>query len=340
MRRRELGIIILAAGVGKRMKSKTPKVLHPICGRPMLFYVLETAFKLNPSKAVVVVGPKMEAGFKIRRLEDWKIGKWEFVVQEPAQGTGDAVLCAESSFNDFSGSILVLCSDVPLLTLNTLNQLIKFHSESGGVATVLTAITPDPGSYGRVIRVKSKEQAASRKTQNSRLKKIVEATDASESIKKIDEVNTGIYVFEKFALFDALHKIKPSNVQSEYYLTDTIEILCKNGKEVYGFCADDWREVIGINTRKELSLVEGILQAQIIERHQLNGVTIKKPETVVIDFDVKIGSDTIIQSGVQLLGRTEIGEDCEIGANTIIADSVISSGTTIGDSSNIRDARV
>jgi bifunctional UDP-N-acetylglucosamine pyrophosphorylase/glucosamine-1-phosphate N-acetyltransferase len=264
--------------------------------------------------------------------------KIEFVVQDPPRGTGDAVLCAEKIFKDFEGSILVLCGDVPLLKPITLDKLIEFHKSNKevrpqGVATVLTTIVPEPASYGRVVKSKVKSQ-------KSKIKRIVEATDADESIKKIDEINTGIYIFEKRGLFDALHKIKPSNVQGEYYFTDTIEILCNEGKEVYGFVTEDWQEVIGINTRKALSEVESILQAQIIERHQFGGVTIKNYTTTVIDFDVKIGADTVIHHGVQLLGTTQIGEDCEIGANTIIKNSVISSGTKIGDNSTIEDATI
>lgn len=336
---RLLGVIILAAGVGKRMKSKIPKVLHPICGKPMLSYVLDTAVRLKVAKIVVVIGAKMEDEIKNLRVQGFKGSKVEFVVQDPPLGTGDAVLCSESVFNELDGglrqqgSILVLCGDVPLLTLHTISKLVKFHNDTGGVATVLTTIPPDPGSYGRIVR-------SGVRGQKSEVKKIVEVTDASPKIKKICEINTGIYIFDKSALFDALHKIKPSNVQKEYYLTDTIEILCKSGKGVYGYNASDWREVIGINTRKTLSEVESMLQAQIIQRHQLNGVTIKKPDTVVIDFDVKIGADTVIHPGVQLLGNTEIGEGCEIGANTIIACSFISSGTTIGEGSNIKDARL
>ncbi|MBI4722423.1 MAG: NTP transferase domain-containing protein [Candidatus Stahlbacteria bacterium] len=341
---KSLGVIILAAGVGKRMKSNLLKVLHPICGRPMLSYIIDTAVGLSPEKIVIVSSPKMEEeilrfaqndrwGRNDKEFKSSKVqwNKIEFVIQDPPRGTGDAVMCAESIFSDFDGPILVLCGDVPLLKSDTLNNLIKFHNTNKGAATVLTTIVPDPASYGRVVKSKIKNQ-------KSKVKKIVEATDASESIKRIDEINTGIYIFDKSLLFDTLHKIKPSNVQGEYYLTDTIEILCNEDKEVYGFLTNDWQEVIGINTRKTLADVESMLQAQIIEHHQLNGVAIKNHTT--IDFGVKIGSDTIIHSGAFLLGNTQVGENCEIGANTAVEDSIISSGTIIGANSDIRNAKL
>jgi bifunctional UDP-N-acetylglucosamine pyrophosphorylase/glucosamine-1-phosphate N-acetyltransferase len=318
---KKLGIIILAAGEGKRMKSKIPKVLHHLCGKPMLLYVVDVGLKLKPSKIVIVISPKIN-----EMIEEIQQPPIQYVIQDPPRGTGDAVLTAEHLFNDFGGNILILCGDVPLIKLDTLTQLIKFHCKNKGEATILTAEVQDPSLYGRIVR------------KGEEVVKIVEDKEASPKEKEIREINTGIYVFEKRALFLALHQVTPLNMQSEYYLTDTIEILCKKGKKVYTLKTPNWQEVLGINTRKALAEVERILQKKIIEHHQLSGVTIKNPGNTVIDFDVKIGTNTLIYPGVQLRGRTCIEKDCEIGANTIIIDSTISSETKIGENSTIKDA--
>lgn len=314
-----LSIIILAAGVGKRMKSDVPKVLHPICGRPLLSYVVETAQALKPRKIVLVVG-----------REDGQIKKFfkkaHFVVQYPPLGTGDAVIQTQPVFQKFDGSILVLCGDVPLLTKATLTALIRFHYKVKAVATVLTAVVPEPSLYGRIIR------------RGDELLKIVEDQDASPSEKKINEINSGIYVFDKLFLFEALQEIKPSNTQKEYYLTDIIEILHKKGLSVATYKAPDYHEVLGINTRKALVDVQSILQSRIITRLQLEGVTIKNPNTTNIDFDVQVGRDTIIYPGAQILGSTKLGKGCEIGANVKIVNSKISSGSQIGEGSTIENA--
>jgi len=314
--------IILAAGIGKRMKSRIPKVLHPICGKPMLFYVVQTAISLKPAKLVVVVSPEMD---EIKGLFS-KGHTPKFIVQDLPLGTGDAVIKTQSVFQNFDGSILVLCGDVPLITVATLTKLVKFHHKMGAAATVLTAVVQEPSLYGRII------------CNGDKIIRIVEDADAVQSEKEINEINTGIYVFEKTPLFDALHKIQPLNTQNEYYLTDTLELLHKKGLPVYPFRAPDCQETIGINTRKTLTEVEQILQFRIIEHLQLEGVTIENPETVRIDADVKIGSDTVIHPGARILGQTQIGDGCEIGANTLIANSKLSSRTKIGDGSSIENA--
>ncbi|MDD2889949.1 MAG: bifunctional UDP-N-acetylglucosamine diphosphorylase/glucosamine-1-phosphate N-acetyltransferase GlmU, partial [bacterium] len=170
--------------------------------------------------------------------------------------------------------------------------------------------------------------------------KIVEAVDANKEEKKINEINSGIYVFDKKELFSALHKINPSNAQKEYYLTDTIEIIQKKGLGVYGFAASDWQEVMGINNRKELTERELILQKRIIEKMQLKGVTIRNPSNTRIDWDIEIGENTIIETGVELLGKTFVGKNCILGRNARIINSKISDGSEIGEDSNIEDAEL
>ena len=232
------------------MKSSIPKVLHPLCGKPMISYVVDTARSLNPTKIVIVVGVKSgEMKETLKRVGNVDL---QFVTQYPPHGTGDAVMCAEQALKGYNGSVIVLCGDVPLLERNTISRLVEFHESKQRAATVLTAVLPDPFSYGRIVK------------EGDKVLKIVEQRDASDAEKEIDEINTGIYVFEKSFLFEALRKVKPSNAQQEYYLTDTVQVLCKEGKDVYGFSAPDWREVTGINTQKTLAEMEQALQARNI----------------------------------------------------------------------------
>lgn len=240
---RDLAAIVLAAGKGVRMKSDLPKVFHEILGEPMLTYVLGTVKKLKPLKTFVVVGHQ-------RRLimdyyKDWPI---TFVVQAEQLGTGHAVLQAGSFLEDFSGDVLVLAGDVPLLSEKTLRRLIDFHVENKAAATDLTAELPDAGNYGRVVRKEDGE-----------IIKIVEKKDATPEELKIREINTGTFCFEKEALFAALKEVRAENAQQEYYLTDTIEILRKKGLPVFAFRADNPSETLGINTKEELVAVEKIL---------------------------------------------------------------------------------
>ncbi|MCK4352307.1 bifunctional N-acetylglucosamine-1-phosphate uridyltransferase/glucosamine-1-phosphate acetyltransferase [candidate division WOR-3 bacterium] len=334
---KSFSVVILAAGVGKRMKSKTPKVMHNMCGRPMLFYVVDTAKRLKPEKIVLVVGKKIDKKYFIGAYCNTPL---QFVVQDPPLGTGDAVLKTESMFKDVEAyrlsrrakagntPLLILCGDVPLLKSSTLRELIKFHYKIKASATVLTAIVPDPSLYGRIIR------------RGNKLIKIVEDQDASPEEKEISEINSGIYVFEKTPLFEALQEIKPVNAQKEYYLTDTIEILRKKGLPVSAYKTPDYHEVLGINTRRTLTEVENILQDRIIENFQLEGVTVEEPETTHIDFDVQIGKDTLIHPRAHILGNTKIGKNCEIGAGTRIRNSKISPGTIIGEDSSIENAQL
>jgi bifunctional UDP-N-acetylglucosamine pyrophosphorylase/glucosamine-1-phosphate N-acetyltransferase len=239
----ELAVIILAAGKGTRMRSDLPKVFHEIMGEPMLSYVLRAVEKLSPAKTLVVVGHMREL------IMDYYKGRpVQFVVQAEQRGTGHAVMQAEPVLRNFSGNILVLAGDVPLISERTLARLIDFHTKNKAAVTDLTAQLPDAGSYGRIIR-----QA------NGDFEKIVEKKDATAEQLKIQEFNTGTFCFEKEALFSALKEVRSDNSQQEYYLTDTVEILRKKGRPVFAFLTENPSETLGINTRDELVAVEKIL---------------------------------------------------------------------------------
>jgi len=235
--------VILAAGKGVRMKSDLPKVFHEILGEPMLTYVLNTVKKLSPLKIMVVVGHQRQ--LIIDYYKDWPV---EFVIQEQQLGTGHAVMQVEPQLKDFSGNVLVLAGDVPLLSEKTLRELIGFHIKNNASATDLTAVLEDAGNYGRIIR-----------KENGEIIKIVERKDASPEELKIREINTGTFCFDKEALFDTLKKVRADNAQKEYYLTDTIEILKNTGLPVFACRAENPSETLGINTKEELIRIEKFL---------------------------------------------------------------------------------
>lgn len=240
---KDLVVIVLAAGKGVRMKSDLPKVFHEILGEPMLTYVLETVKKLAPQATYLVVGHKRD--LIMDYYKDWDL---KFVIQEEQLGTGHAVMQVKPYLDNFSGTVLVLNGDVPLLSEVTLRKLIDFHRKSKAAVTNLTAELEDPGSYGRIVR-----------SEKGEILKIVEKKDASLEELKIREINTGTFCFEKSALFTALAEVRPDNAQQEYYLTDTLEILRKKGFPVYAFRASDPSETLGVNSKEELVSVEKIL---------------------------------------------------------------------------------
>lgn len=233
----------MAAGKGVRMKSDLPKVFHEILGEPMLTYVLETVKKLSPWKTFVVVGHQRQ--LIMDYYKDWPL---KFVIQEEQLGTGHAVMQVKPYLEDFSGTVLVLAGDVPLLSAETLEEFIGFHLKNRAVVSDLTAQLEDAGNYGRIVR-----------NARGEILKIVEKKDASPEELKIKEINTGTFCFDREALFSALAEVRPENAQQEYYLTDTLEILRKKGLPVYAFRAADPSETLGVNTKEELVHAERIL---------------------------------------------------------------------------------
>lgn len=304
--------IILAAGQGTRMKSKLYKVLHPVCGKAMVDHVLTQLEKVNVDQIVTVVGHGAE---KVKET----LGKrTEYVLQSKQLGTGHAVVQAEQLLASKNGMTLVTCGDTPLFTAESFAKLFEYHEKNGDVATVLTAKADNPFGYGRVIR-----NAA------GIVEKIVEQKDATEEEAQVNEINTGVYVFDNQALFEALHQVNNDNAQGEYYLTDVIGIFQKNGQKVGAYQMDNFEESMGVNDRVALSKATKIMQRRINEYHMRNGVTIIDPDNTYIDIDVQIGSDTVIEPGVQIKGKTKIGSDCLIGAHSQIRDCEIEDGVTV-----------
>ncbi|MCF6094702.1 bifunctional UDP-N-acetylglucosamine diphosphorylase/glucosamine-1-phosphate N-acetyltransferase GlmU [Microaerobacter geothermalis] len=297
--------LILAAGQGTRMKSKQYKVLHKICGKPMVEYVVDRLKQLQMDEIVVIVGFGAEAVKK-------QLGeRAKYVIQEEQLGTAHAVLQAKERLANEEGTTLVVCGDTPLITSDTLEKMRQFHEYHGLAATILTTYINDPTGYGRIIR------------QNDQVERIVEEKDASDDEKKIREINTGIYCFNNKLLFEALSKVNNENAQGEYYLTDVIEILRNDHHPIGAYVTEDPEEMIGINDRVALSKAEDILRKRICREHMKNGVTIINPDHTYIEPDVLIGRDTIIYPGTFLKGSTVIGENCIIGPNADIKDGRI-----------------
>ena len=298
----KLETIILAAGKGTRMKSKLPKVLHRVGGKPMLQHVIDAAKKAGSSREVVVIGSGAE-------LVRETISGVEFVLQEEQLGTGHAVLSAKKNFEQSKGNVLILCGDTPLLTDKLLQKLTAAHENSKCAATVLTAEMPNAAGYGRVIR-----------EEDGTFKKIVEEKDATELEKKIREVNAGVYCFDVQKLFGALDKINNNNSQGEYYLPDALTILKDAGEKIGVLTADYADETLGINSRIQLAAADRVFRMK--KNHELMdaGVTIIDPNTTFIDVDAQIGQDTIINPNTYIEGNTTIGEDCTIGPNVRFVD--------------------
>lgn len=312
----KLKAIILAAGAGTRMKSKYPKVLHKVCGSPMLQHVIDAAVSSNVEECVVVVGHGAE---QVKSILPEGV---KAVHQEKQLGTGHAVMMADEYIQD-EGLVLVLYGDGPLITSKTLDALMDYHGKENCGATVLTTDLENPHGYGRIIR-----------DQKGQLEKIVEEKDATGEQKAVKEINSGIYCFNAGALKKALPQIKNDNAQGEYYLTDVLTIIKDMGLKVGLYKTVDYEEIMAVNSREQLAEVENIMRKRIILKHMEQGVTFIDPGSTYIDKNVRIGRDTIIYPGAMLMGNTTIGEDCIIGQNCRIEDS------SIGDAVEIQSSTI
>ena len=304
--------VILAAGMGTRMKSKMPKVLHKVCGKPLSKWVIDASEAAGADKVCAVVGHKAETVKEV--LGD----VCEFALQAEQKGTGHAVMQAIDVIKNSKGEVVILNGDTPLITAETINKAIEYHKNNGNQATVITAILDDATGYGRIVR-----------DNDGSVLKIVEQKDASKEEKKINEVNSGMYVFDAQTLVYALDKITPNNAQGEYYLTDTLEILLSAGKKIGGYAISDNDEIRGINDRVQLNEAEKIMQKRINEYHMRNGVTMRNPESVYIEDGVEIGNDTEICQNVTIKSGTKIGSDCVIGSGSMLDRAVIHDGVDV-----------
>lgn len=307
--------IVLAAGKGTRMRSDLYKVLHTVCGLPMVEHVIRAVKQSGVTQVVSIVGHGAE------QVKEVLQGASQYALQREQLGTGHAVLQAKDLLGNQDGNTLVICGDTPLLTGDTLTELFAYHEQSGARATILTALADDPTGYGRVIRSASGD-----------VLKIVEQKDASPEELAVQEINTGTYVFDNQALFSALSQVTNENAQGEYYLPDVIEIMKSQGDAVSAHIMSDMNEVLGVNDRVALAQATDLMSRRINERHMRNGVTLIKPDTTYIEVDVEIQSDTVVEPGVVLKGRTQIGSKCFIGAQTEIVESVIADNVSITQS--------
>ncbi|MFH0826823.1 MAG: NTP transferase domain-containing protein [Candidatus Omnitrophota bacterium] len=293
---KNIAVVILAAGKSTRMKSKTPKVLHPICGRPMLLYVLDLVRSLRPGVAIAVLGHQHE---EVRKQIPAGI---KVALQKRLLGTGDAVKTALPYLKNFQGSVLVLYADNPLLKKETIIKLLKHHAANSLDATLLSAHLEKPSGYGRVLRDKYANVSG-----------IMEEKDADDVVRDIKEINTGIMCFKKKSLAYTLKHVTPNNRKKEYYLTDTIGILYKKGLWVDALKLEDSQEALGINSRLELAEASAIMQKRLNEEFMRKGVTILDPDSASISYGTKIGEDCVIYPFTVIERDVKIGRRCKIG---------------------------
>lgn len=307
--------IILAAGQGTRMKSKLYKVLHPVCGKPMVQHVIDQVKSLDINEIVTIVGHGAEK-VKEQLGEDS-----QYALQAEQLGTAHAVQQASEMLADREGVTIVVCGDTPLIKGETMEALFKHHEETSAKATILTARAEDPTGYGRIVR-----------NAEGFVEKIVEHKDANEQERTINEINTGTYCFDNKMLFEAIQNVSNDNVQGEYYLPDVIEILKNQGETVSAYVTDNFAETLGVNDRVALAEAERTMKKRINEFHMRNGVSIIDPDNTYIGPDVAIGQDTVIFPGTTLSGSTDIGSECQIGPNTEISSCEIGNNTVIRQS--------
>lgn len=328
--------VILAAGEGKRMYSKIPKVLHKLCGLSMVEHVINSAREIGCQEPVVVIGHGAD---QVREaIKDVK-----FVMQEQQLGTGHAVMQADEYINE--NDVLVLYGDTPLVSAEKLNEMYQFHKSGNYGATVLTADLDNPTGYGRIVRDKQ-----------GLIEAIIEDKDANQEVKTIKEINSGMYFFKGAELKKALKKLTNKNAQGEYYLTDALQIIKQEGYGIAAFKTNDPAEIMGVNNRLQLSEAAEIMRSRILTSHMLAGVTIIDANNTYIDKSVKIARDVMIYPGSILEGSTVIDEDCIIGPNTriknsvldkcvnaqnsVILDSKIGEATTVGPFAYLRPGNV
>jgi bifunctional UDP-N-acetylglucosamine pyrophosphorylase/glucosamine-1-phosphate N-acetyltransferase len=316
-----LAAVVMAGGLGTRMRSALPKHFHPILGRRMVDWVVSTGREAGAEPLVVIASPGAQDEFSESNVT--------VAVQEQPLGTGDAVRSARAALESYEGDVLVLSGDTPLLTAELLGELVATHRREGAAGTILSAEPPDPRVYGRIVR-----------DADGAVLRIAEGTDASPEEQRIREINSSIYVFRSDALWPAIEQLQPKNVQGELYLTDVIEILVAGGAKVAAHIASDHRETDGVNTRVELAQAGAVLRDRINERHMLAGVTIVDPSTTWIDPTVELEVDVTLHPFTILRGATTVLEGAEIHANTVAIDARIGRHANVGPFCYLRPGTV
>lgn len=316
-------VIILAAGLGTRMRSALPKALHLLAGKPLVRHVLDAVKGMGTERTVLILGHQADL---VRRSLDGD--DVDVVLQERQLGTGHAVRQASEAIARAEGPVMVLCADTPLLTMESLRMMVETHATKRAAVTVMTAVVDEPKGYGRIIRGRGG------------ILRIVEEKDATAAQKKVREVNTGIYCFEKKFLLSALGGLRNRNAQGEYYLPDTIQLARRKKLRVADVLCEDPDEVIGVNSRYDLSVAEAVLKERTAVRWMEQGVTMLDPFTVAIGAGVTIGRDTVLYPNVRLEGTTSLGEGCTIYPGSRIVDSVIGDQVTIKDFCVIEESRI
>ena len=325
---KDTAVIVLAAGEGKRMKSSLAKVLHPICGRPMIAYPAAVARALKPDRVVLVVGRQRE---KVTAALDARFGKgaFRYAVQEEQRGTGHAVACAKGALRGFRGRVLILYGDTPLLTVGLVRDFLARHRRARADLSLMTAVLDDPAGYGRVVRDEA-----------DAFLRVVEKRDCTPEQLKITEGNLGIYCGDAGLLFSALAELDDANDQGELYLTDVAEILVRKGRRVEAIDMGDASQVAGVNDRIEVAQVEKAMRRRKADALARAGVSFADPDAVYIDPDVAVGPDTRIGPGVGLYGATRIGRDCVIEAGCQVVNSRLGDGVRLRPYCVVADSRV
>jgi bifunctional UDP-N-acetylglucosamine pyrophosphorylase/glucosamine-1-phosphate N-acetyltransferase len=326
-----IAIAIMAAGKGTRLKSKHPKVLHEIGGKPILAHVIATAKKVVTARDIfVIIGHEAE-----RVREAVSASGVNFVLQPEQRGTGHALMVARKALAGYD-QVIVLSGDAPLITAETIRSLSDFHGAQQATMTLLTADLENPTGYGRVIRKGSGAKAAKEAIVNA----IVEEKSATPAQKAIREINSGFYAFDGPALYEHIDQLSTNNAHGEYYLTDMAGVFNKARKKVVAIKTSDAGEVLGSNTRAEMMMLDARLRLAKCRELLDAGVTVFYPHTCVIDSDVEVGADTVIEPFVQLLGNTKIGSDCRIRSYSVIGNSVVGDGVLVRPGTIMEDARV
>jgi bifunctional UDP-N-acetylglucosamine pyrophosphorylase / glucosamine-1-phosphate N-acetyltransferase len=321
----DVTVVILAAGLGTRMRSKQAKVLHSAGGKTLMQHAVDTAKAIAaPERIFVVVGHQAD-----QVQENVKDRGVKFIVQTEQRGTGHALLCGQAELAPLPGLLVIFYGDCPLILPSTLSELIERQRESGAAATLVSTSLKDPTGYGRVIR-----------TETGGVVAIVEQKAASPEQLALHEINAGIYCFRADLFWQRIGQLTPNHAANEYYLTDMIEILIGAGFRVQDMHVRDSSELLGINNRVELAKVDRKFRERKVHELMYSGVTIEKPETVTIDAQVRVGMDTVIEPFVQLLGDTVIGEACRIGACSIITNSELGDAVKIGAFTIVGDSKL